>query len=67
MTKRVHALLVAVGNGEIAGRDLDLVVAQMFAQQEGIQRGHGIQQPQHRQVALQGVAAVIARLAQASV
>ena len=61
----VHPLLVAFGNGEIAGRHVNLVVAQMFAQQERVQGRHRVQQPQNHLVALQAFGIVVAGLAQA--
>ena len=64
LDEAVHALLVALGDGEIAGRHLDLVVAQMLAQQEGIQAGHRVQQLEHPEVPLQRFFLIIARGAQ---
>jgi branched-chain amino acid transport system substrate-binding protein len=58
------AFLIALADREVAGRNVNLMVAQMLAQQEGIQRGHRVQQAQHVMVAFQFLVAIAAHLAQ---
>ena len=60
----MHAFLVARRNGEIAIGHGDVMVAQMLAHQEGVQRRHRVQKTQHAQVALHVFGGVIARLFQ---